>query len=1083
MANAWDPTPLGPDTPGMDNKVDYADIVRYNVVSQFQQMMNSQTPMTKQQQYQYLTQSKYRYGTDNDVEMAQRRYNRESQLNRHSYASSTAAVSSSWGAFGVAAAASSAIGLTGVAAFAAPMLAPIIPMSFVNKGLELNMQRQRYMQSAALDLESYRDRIGLSTLSYNQATQLGSRITQSSYKPGQFFNAQEQSEIHKTALSNDMISAKTAGMSKGDMKQYEKNFKDLLDTVQTVVKVLKTTKEGGMSVIKEMQMQGFGTMGQIRNNLVSASAYGGLTGIGTTNMLNIGAAGAAAVQGTPWTSAAGAAMYQSGAAQAGYLAKSGNVGAQRAVAMAGGVAQAGATLAASQMNALTTGSGLKFMAYMMDKGGAINLDRQQRLLSGQVSAREITTAAQNRGVEYGVGGRATFRRDAEKFASDMAENDPIKLAMSTKAYFNAWKAHKGGTLKDQAYVFSNAKAGQFGSRAVAVMEQSLIQPTAYGEMYATRAAVQFSESAITNPPSDLQKAAWRVYGTVGAPAVQLGVNMSQGMQEYSDALGNAKNVLGRGMRGLAGGIFEALSGRGSDAQKYGVINTGRGVGNYKSNFLRAYGVGTDITTERVQASATLAAQGALKNSTVSADQNILKNWDAESALSKMTRKDIQYVTQTLQSGLMGGRTGEIYKDPQMRRLLELDRGGSAFKSTQDNAAAASFAFLQKINKETKSNMSKASSEMAAWDNFAKESGNVGLARSVMVNLRQGAETNINKWAKEDVSTYANDTNPANAKRRAQILASKSILAEREYKKNVGLGEGGPLGAAAYETKEREFNLKVQKSLGYLPDYTVDKKFRTEKRSEFEMKIVRKGMQERFKRVFGGADVMTAEGALNVMDQLENIDGKGKKFSESDLRSVHLGTDGQRTAFINKREYFTKIAKEAKALKDNKTIAGALSRMELSDYKGQAQNLKDWYYGTADMTKETKIAASALFGMDIKDVESAVAKGERWKIATAALNSQDVAGVNDRKKVLKEQIDLLSNMKYGASVTIKNGKGEDETIKQGDRSKYELEKRKAELADLTAKDIVSQDRDPALSRGVNAYVNPPVLNYWNNQWIL
>jgi hypothetical protein len=1057
-------------------------------------MMNSQMPMTHQQQYKYLTQAKYQYGMDNDIEMAQRRYNREAQLNRHSYANSVAGVGGNWGGYGVAAAAGTMAGLTGVSAFAMPMLAPIIPMHFINKGMELNMERQRYMQSAALDLETYRDRIGLSTLTYNQATQLGSRLTQNAYRPGQFFNAQQQSEIHKIAISNDMISSKVAGMSKGDLQQYEKNFKDLLDTVQTVVKTLKTTKEGGLSVIKEMQMQGFGTMGQIRNNLISASAYGGLTGIGTTNMLNIGAAGAAAVQGTPWTSAAGASMFQAGAAQAGYLSQSGNIGAQRAVAMAGGVAQAGASLATSQMNALTSGSGLKLMAYMMDKGGVINLERQKRLMGGQVSAYEITSAAAHRGMEYGAGGRATFRRDVEKAASDMAEEDPIKLAMTTKAYFNAWKAHKGGTIEDQAYVFARSNAGQYGSRAVAVMEQSLLQPAAYGAMYATRAAAQFAESAITNPPSELQKFAWRAYGTIGSPAVQLGMNISNSIQETTDIISKTTDYAKRGLGYLAGSAFEALAGGGSGAQKYGVFNTGRGVGDYKKNFLRAYGMGTDITTERVKTAAQFASED-LKNNRASYDKNVYNNWDAGDALSKMSRKDIQYVTQTLQSGLMGGTTREIYKDPQMRRLLNLDRGGDMFKNVQNNSDAASLAFLSRINGQIKSNTAKTSSEMTDWDNFAKQSGNVGLANQVMVNMRQGEEKRVNMWANEDISTYSNDANPRNAERRAMILASKKILAEREYKKLAGLGDVSTLGAAEVQTRERELNLENQKAFGYAGrDYNERARQRLAKKgtiawvgSRLEAgwdvaiapladKNQRYIMQERYKKVFGGADIMTPEGALDVMKQLET-----KSFTPNQLKSVNLGTDAERAAFIDKRAETEKRAAMAQRLKDQKTVTGALSRMELSkDYKGQTKNLLDWYAGNAKMTEETIGAVSAFYGMDIKDVRSAVKSGDKGIIAVAALNSQDVVNADNRKRLLTEQIDALKKMKYGDKILIQDGdKKRNVGWKERD---VELDKRNIELAELNAKATAPVDVGPA-KRGLNAYVNPPVLNYWNNQWIL
>ena len=51
-------------------------------------------------------------------------------------------------------------------------------------------------------------------------------------------------------------------------------------------------------------------MKQIRNQITQAKAFGGMTGLGTQNMMQIGAAGAQAVQGTPMSAAGGAGMYQ-----------------------------------------------------------------------------------------------------------------------------------------------------------------------------------------------------------------------------------------------------------------------------------------------------------------------------------------------------------------------------------------------------------------------------------------------------------------------------------------------------------------------------------------------------------------------------------------------------------------------------------------------------------------------------------------------------------------------------------------------------------------------------------------------------
>lgn len=316
FANQADAGPFS----AFDNTINYQNMMRYQMVTQYQQQQTTPYNLPPSMQRKILTDPRYSYGVPEGQNSDY--YNRQSELNRTAYSGAITTGALGMGAWSAAGAAMAAAKFGGMTAFGGSMLlsAPITAM--ISNRVNETMERQKYMHSIALDLRANREKLGMSGLSYDEASALGGSLAGMmmektgtfGQKQAGFFNAEQMSRIHKIGVSGGLINA--AGPRSGTIGQYEKNFKELVKTTEDIVKVLNTTIEGGMSIIKEMNQIGFTTLPQIRSQIKGAKAIGGATGLGFQNTMQLGAAGAQAVQGTPWNASVGASMYQMGAVAA-----------------------------------------------------------------------------------------------------------------------------------------------------------------------------------------------------------------------------------------------------------------------------------------------------------------------------------------------------------------------------------------------------------------------------------------------------------------------------------------------------------------------------------------------------------------------------------------------------------------------------------------------------------------------------------------------------------------------------------------------------------------------------------------------
>ena len=554
--------PINKDRPGnidpfakFDNYIRYQDMVRYQTISQYEQ--SSITPQSLSwYQQRGAAQGAYQYGTGDDS--TSRYYQRQREMARMGRMGGILSGAATFAPVATITMGGLVTGI-GISAVAA------IPGIYIARGVDRTIERQRLMQEMAVDLDQRRSSLGFnSSLSYNDSTNLASRMLQNMGPgPGEgrlggsqpFFNREQGLRIHKIALANNMMNARGFGADSGTMKQYEKNFKDLTKTTEDVVKLLQTTIEGGMSVIKNLQQSGFRTMKDVNAQIRQAKAFGGLTGLGAENMMQVGAAGAQAVQGTPYSAMVGANMYQQGATQAGMMAR-GSMAGQHLIDRVGGVGAAGAAIGRFHMNIFSSGMGTKLAAYMMNPDGTMNQDRLNRVTSGKVGVDEMIRGAGDRAYAMGAA-RASFEEKKMMLYNDPTTKGWERDAMTT-GLFNMWRKNKPSSVEDQAWVF--AGLGTNDIREQQLMKNYLLKPKGYWQMDAA--------SNVEAAVADGKKYGASPYGLKG-----LVYNVNRGMTNWGANVGN------RVMSGLndVGNLFNTSDFAGTLVDKWGMA-TGRALG-------------------------------------------------------------------------------------------------------------------------------------------------------------------------------------------------------------------------------------------------------------------------------------------------------------------------------------------------------------------------------------------------------------------------------------------------------------------------------------------------------------------------
>jgi len=1094
-ANQGGADPFG----SFDNRIRYNDMVRHQMVAQYQQSIVSPATMTLSQQRQVATQQRFQYGVTGGQDI--RHYQRQAELNRVAGASGFAK-----GAVGFAAwtAADAAVGMTGASAiagsalgggilggaaglattFAAPLALGMATAHYVNKGIDQTFERQRFMHSTAADISQYRDRLGFNSLSYNDATRLGSSLGRSMNAPGQFFSKEQQTRIHKIGLSNDLISARGKGMSAGSIRQYEQNFSELKDTTEEVVKLLQTTIEGGMSVIKELQGKGFTSMKQIKQQVMQAKAFGGFTGMGAQNMMALGAAGAQAVQGTPFGATQGAAQYQLGAVNASSLAQSGGSAAY-AVKRVGGVAAAGAAIANFQMNMAQTGMGTKLAAYAMNADGTVNQKRFDTLISGNASAYDIVTGANQTGYAMGQGGRAMFALHKEDFYNSLNERQRAGLVQQN---FKAWRGGKAGNLKQQAWAF--AGLGTNDQRQQRVVMEQLTGNSGYATADAYGAATQMGLNRVVNTNDagvlDLMIGnEIRNVKRIGKGLAYTGERIGYGAISIGEDIGKAWSSLGSGIGRLGDAAIGGYGWGGASRAKYGDLGDAAKT---------MYGLGVSGGSRGKRALQAMSVE-----ETKSLYATPVKGLISSDAIKNMSGDSVAYSMQALLSASTTG--GNAALDSNLKEALGLS-GSKHLKQLKENPAMYYASFKAAVTDQYKSTSAKWEDAAGAFETYKKqlsssgareaqsivskavqETGPVNLNNSILNNYVKAARARNIMGAAEQFGDIAGNINELN-KRVESVGRAKLSYADQiaggigQYRafhkfagakvgnkdfmsglRSTGLGileKAGAIDPATGKIKESWSGFGAEKDItaDYLKKYTEEERTLIDKGFlDPDTGVLFNTIGEYSQAVTARDRELSGARGIGAVNQLERSLKTGK------MTLSEKGGAAIRSALISGRdvESLSDLTQ-----KDKKSLAAIYTR---GDTAVLNEKIKEGELNTFIRSENTQ-----------EKYRSTQEKLDR------AYSNVDLiaAGGGDKGNTLVYDGGEYTWMSKKAAKTVIGGKDSKAKITDAEDAMEREEKKSGRLQSTR---LIETLHETAQGRGVATQVSPPVMNYWNNKWSL
>ena len=506
-----------------DANIYYQDMAHRQMVDQYHQQQLNPAHMS----YRDLTRLTEEPGATSHVPGAHEHYSYLRKMRREAadiqMAGAAARAATGYGSFsvgfGMAKGAVGAIGLTGLGASiaslgAASLFAAPIGM-MLGAGIDHHVQHDLRRKAIQSDTFTYRHQLGLMRPTADYADQAGAAAFQHIQQRGAgggFFGQEDLATIFKSGTANNLISAtKQGSIDSGTISQLIRNMDEFFDTTEEIVKFMNTTKEGAMSLIQEMQQGGFGNVNQIRNAVRAASAMGAGTGVGAQNMLNIAAAGAQASVGTPFTAQTGMQAYMQAGTAAGFMTQGGTQAQQRAVAAVGGVGAAADVLGRSQMNFMASDIFSTMMAAAMDPAtGKLEQGKLDRLMTGPASAFNTHVAAQATG--HGMGSRRAmfdkYRVDAFAQLGEMG----VSPEMAMRRGFEIWRTqfpHAG--TEESLYQWSKMMSGGDLNEAGLIFE-TMWGPQTHNAQHRAAAMQQMMEHRPTVRQSDglrgLATASW-----------------------------------------------------------------------------------------------------------------------------------------------------------------------------------------------------------------------------------------------------------------------------------------------------------------------------------------------------------------------------------------------------------------------------------------------------------------------------------------------------------------------------------------------------------------------------------------------
>jgi len=1050
--------PSGQELPGSNNpfsaltqSIEYANQMRYQAVTQYQQsMITPPAALSLQMQRRIATQSRYQYGVQGGQDT--RILQRQLEAKRAGFGGGLyegAAGMATWavGDFAMKSIGltgfnmAGAMGLVGSGVLGAALAYPVI------KSVQNTMERQKYMHNIAADVEMYRDKLGFNGgLSMSQATALGGTLGGEMFKKGGFFNKEQQMQIHKIAVSNDLISARGQGNESGTIHQYTKNFKELIKTTEMIVKTLQTTKEGALATMSDLNKRsGFSTMSQIQSQVIQAKALGNMTGIGSQNALLLGVAGANATQGTPWATSTGAGMYQYGAFNAGMLAR-GGAGAY-AVERAGGVAQAGATLANIQMNSLMNGPiAMRFAAYAMNNDGSLNKGRMTDLLRGNVSPEQVVSGSGDRGVGMGVSGRVLFNRNKAKLFNQMS---PELLDRASRMEFELWSRNRGdASLEAKAWKFAEMKGMDYNSTEL--LYQSLTNSPGYNRIEMEKQAAMSAAAPSTYYKRSGIRTA--IGGAVSPYVNSFNEGVGSGLINTQAAVGSVGGAFGKAADWVGRSFGNAVS------SLAGSVGIGSGSGWYEPKlgdrgYARSIQYGTGITSQEVTNffNASGDKLSKLRGVKVNASDLVFNK------LKGMTDAQLKFVVDATNVAMSTGKTDELSKSSRYMEAFGVSE--DIWKSKAGNRVYKNQGIVDSMNKNS-----------------------IGFGNQVMasyLSLQQSANSKSDEEIKNwNAKKYSNKTTTAQREAMDDMMAKVTVL--------KGLIQADPAQAA---TMAESFRGNKLFSEAWRTSNAIDRNARYSAES---------GVVSQYDSAKNEANIKKSGTALADAGRrvVRHMDMLGHERSRSDTGSLAKGYVSRKFgANIDTEEgriaYANAIMNQGAAY--DKELGAVIKKQGLTETRAR-EMAQEYLQGISNRSlittgkKIENIAADMVRKSGGSDAAykflaygtgnwTDLSKSDQSNLTSINAVRDIVASAKGNNDVIRSQVMGLMNSKVEDGANAKKEFRQRNT-KSESLELYEERKNAWEM-NMNIKKLT--DREGAQGRSVEQVNAPPILNYWNNKW--
>jgi hypothetical protein len=1050
----------------------------------------------------------------------------------------------------------------GLAGAASGVVIPALMTAPITMAVEGELKRREFAANISTDLDTYRRRIG-GNFSYQQNTMLGRQLQRSMYRgeftrpgeTGDFFNPTQQMQIMKTGLATGLLDTKNQDVGRmiterggvldsatlgamrqgGTTQQFTKNFEMLRDTTRDVVKLLQTTLTGGMSVIKELQQSGFTSIGAIRQQVLQAKAFGDVTGVGAQNMMLIGRAGAQAVQGTSWSGASGATMYQQAATTAALQSQISPMMA-RAVERAGGVGQAGAALATAQMNMLSSGMGTRVVAAMLRPDGSINPAMMDRMRSGGMSAYEITSRASGTGYAMGPGGRAAFDLTRQKALESMSDMD---RQMLTQQAFNAWRGNKQGNAEQQAWVYAGMWTNNPAEREL--LMQNLVTSKQYDVQWAGLQAQRGGLNAAIKPA--YRNPLSRGIGNAMVGVGKLSAAFGEGFVDEAAIIGQVTQSIGRGVKRGFYGVNDFLEAAiGSDMQ-YGGMSRAP-TANVESVLNKYYNVGRQFTGAESNALARTSKVAAVSiankyriNASSAAD---FAAWSTKSPLgpqaemksmsaifSSLSGNQYNLLTQELAGYATGAVNPELlaqsFGSNGALAMMGIRKGSDLQNFLMNRGTAKKFAsgalvqlqgMLQGENKLS----TEATLRFSQYAAQSKNGGTDALLVQQLSNKFMGSNLGF-----EELQGTVLKGLPAN--KTSSLIAgavAASVVQDKNKAKNLFIpdyvGQTWDEQAASRATYDAVKNLKT--GLTPVTQYRAG----ASGLGMISANVNSSGVQyNKLLKAFGGDTIQMLQFARDATSldpqTLQQkygtvIAGQASTLGHSgwtDAKNIQWGAVRDMSSSALTYAGKTNVDKVLKAADEEAYVRGkSLAESRANTYSAY---YKKTGLGTLS-DKQTGIL-SAVFGYsagadisgidrkELQNVATKLMKGEGFSLDSGKMDTNSLMSVLHDKLTLDKtglSGSVLANTaltnvqkeirEVASSFTRVNGKwldkdgktplSEDEVTKKLNQTV--LLQKQAEALKISTPSTMA-DANASNSGQMNASVAPPVLNYWNNRWTL